>query len=70
MITVGSFHSGTKHNIISDNAKLQLTVRSETPESRELLLEGIKRVSENLGRAAGLSGNMLPEVICSAYFEL
>ena len=31
VITVGSFHSGTKHNIISDAAKLQITVRSESP---------------------------------------
>ena len=33
VITVGSFHSGTKHNIISDAAKLQITVRSESPRT-------------------------------------
>ncbi len=65
VITVGSFHSGTKHNIISDQAKLQLTVRSETPESRALLLDGIRRVAENLGRAAGLPNKLLPEVFIS-----
>ncbi len=65
VITVGSFHAGTKHNIISDRAVLQLTIRSETPESRDLLLNGIQRVTENLARAAGLSENMLPEVIIS-----
>ncbi len=65
VITVGSFHSGTKHNIISDQAKLQLTVRSETPESRDLLLDGIRRVAENLGRAAGLPDDLLPEVFVS-----
>ena len=65
VITVGSFHSGTKHNIISDRAILQITVRSETAESRDILLNGIRRIAENLGRAAGLSGNMLPSVIIS-----
>ena len=63
VITVGSFHSGTKHNIISDAAKLQLTVRSESPEDRQVLLEGIKRVAVNMGRVAGLPDEMLPEVI-------
>ncbi|HET8749587.1 MAG TPA: amidohydrolase, partial [Sphingomicrobium sp.] len=38
VVTVGSFHSGTKSNIISDEAKLALTVRSYTPETRKLLL--------------------------------
>ena len=63
VITVGSFHSGTKHNIISDAAKLQITVRSESPEDRQILLEGIKRVAVNMGRVAGLPDDMLPEVI-------
>ena len=63
VITVGSFHAGTKHNIISDAAKLQLTVRSESVEDRKLLLDGIKRVAENMGRVAGLPDDMLPEVI-------
>ena len=65
VITVGSFHSGTKHNIISDRAQLQLTVRSESAKSRELLLDGIKRVAENMGRAAGLPEDKLPEVTVS-----
>jgi len=63
VITVGSFHSGTKHNIISDEARLQLTVRSENPQTRELLLDAIKRVAINTARAAGVAESMLPEVI-------
>lgn len=66
VITVGSFHSGTKHNIISDEARLQLTVRSENPQTRELLLDAIKRVAINTARAAGVAESMLPEVIVSA----
>ena len=54
VVTVGSFHAGTKHNIISDQARLQLTVRNTSEETREILLSGIKRIAENLGRSAGL----------------
>jgi len=62
VVTVGSIHGGTKHNIISDKVKLQLTVRSYTDEVRKTLLDGIKRIAENLGRAAGLPEDKLPEV--------
>jgi len=65
VITVGAFNSGTKHNIISDRAHLQLTVRNDDPQTRELLLEGIRRVAVNMGRAAGLPEDKLPEVIVS-----
>ncbi|MEO1202815.1 MAG: amidohydrolase, partial [Pseudomonadota bacterium] len=62
VVTVGSFHSGTKHNIISDRAHLQLTVRNTSPETREVLLTGIQRIAENMGRVAGLPDDKLPEV--------
>lgn len=65
VITVGAFHAGSKHNIISDRAHLQLTVRHDDPENRELLLDGIRRVAENMGRVAGLPDDMLPEVLVS-----
>lgn len=65
VITVGSFHGGTKHNIISDRAHLQLTVRNTNLATRETLLKGIKRIAENMGRAAGLPEDKLPEVIYS-----
>lgn len=65
VITVGAFHSGTKHNIISDAAHLELTVRSESAEDRQLLLDGIRRIAENMGRVAGLPDDMLPEVVVS-----
>lgn len=63
VVTVGSFHSGTKHNIISDRAHLQLTVRNTNEETRKLLLDGIVRIAENMGRVAGLPEDKLPEVI-------
>jgi len=65
VVTVGSFHAGTKHNIISDTAHLQLTVRNTSEETRELLLSGIKRIAVNMGRVAGLPEDKLPEVIIS-----
>ncbi len=65
VVTVGSFHSGTKHNIISDEAHLQLTVRNTSEETRAILLNGIKRIAENMGRVAGLPEDRLPQVIIS-----
>ena len=65
VVTVGSFHSGTKHNIISDRAHLQLTVRNTNAETRRILLEGIERIAVNMGRVAGLPEDKLPEVIIS-----
>jgi len=65
VVTVGSFHSGTKHNIISDEAHLQLTVRNTNEATRKLLLDGIQRIAVNMGRVAGLPEDKLPEVIIS-----
>src|SRR5918997_6762346 len=62
VVTVGSFQAGTKHNIISDEARLQLTVRSYTPEVRKQLLEGIKRIARGEAIAAGIPENKMPEV--------
>ncbi|MGI8942952.1 MAG: amidohydrolase [Qipengyuania sp.] len=62
VITVGSFHSGAKHNIISDQAKLQITVRSYSDESRKLLLDGIKRIARGEAISAGLPEELWPEV--------
>ena len=62
VITVGSFHAGAKHNIISDEAKLQLTVRSYSDESRQLLLDGIRRVARGEAITAGLPETLMPEI--------
>ena len=53
------------HNIIPDSAHLQLTVRNTNEETRKILLEGIERIAVNMGRVAGLSDDMLPEVVIS-----
>jgi len=65
VVTVGSFHAGSKHNIISDEAKLQLTVRSYTPEVRKHLLDGIARVARGEAIAAGMPADRMPVVTVS-----
>src|SRR3954454_7390835 len=62
VVTVGSFHSGTKSNIISDDARLALTVRSYTPETRKLLLDGIRRIARGEAIAAGMPDDRMPIV--------
>ncbi|MEO1511461.1 MAG: amidohydrolase [Planctomycetota bacterium] len=62
VVTVGSFNAGAKHNVISDRADLQLTVRTYNDEVRRRILESIERIAINLGRAAGLPEDRLPEV--------
>lgn len=62
VVTVGSIHGGTKHNIIGEEVKLQLTVRSYSDETRDKLLASIKRISENMGRVAGVPNDKLPVV--------
>ncbi len=62
VVTVGSFHAGTKHNIISDHAKLELTVRSYSDETRAKLLNGIKRIVKGEAIASGIPEGLMPEV--------
>jgi Metal-dependent amidase/aminoacylase/carboxypeptidase len=62
VVTVGSFHAGTKSNIIGDDAKLALTVRSYTPETRKLLLDGIRRIVRGEAIAAGMPDDRMPTV--------
>ncbi|MBL4871597.1 MAG: amidohydrolase [Robiginitomaculum sp.] len=63
VLTVGSIHGGYKHNIISDEVKLQLTLRSYKDKVRMNTINSIKRIADGLGRAAGLPEDKLPTVI-------
>ena len=51
VVTVGSIHGGTKHNIIPDLVKLQLTVRSYSDEVRNHILRALERISTQIARA-------------------
>src|SRR5438477_4859294 len=62
VVTVGSIHGGTKHNIIPDEAKMQLTVRTYKPETREHVLAAIERIAKGCATAAGLSADKMPTV--------
>lgn len=62
VITVGAIHGGTKRNIIGENVKLELTIRSFTDKTRTTLLEGIKRVAEGEALAAGFPKDKYPTV--------
>ena len=62
VITVGAFHAGSKHNIISDRAELSVTVRADDLETRDKLIEGIKRIAVQTGRKWGLPEDKLPVV--------
>jgi len=62
VVTVGSFHGGSKHNIIPDEARLQLTVRSYSDESRKALLDGISRIARGEALAAGIPEDRMPKV--------
>lgn len=62
VVTVGSIHGGTKHNIIPDEVLMQLTVRSYTPEVRAQVLAAIERVATFEARAAGFPEDLLPVV--------
>ena len=62
VVTVGSIHGGTKHNIIPDEVKLQLTLRSYTDEVRERTIASVRRITRGLAEAAGLPEDRLPTV--------
>lgn len=66
VVTVGAIHGGIKHNIISDRVDLQLTVRADSPEVRQQLLDGIDRIARNTALALGVPEDRLPTVTRSA----
>lgn len=62
VITVGSIHGGTKHNIIPDEVKMQLTVRTYKPDVRERVLATIDRIAKGIATAGGVPPERAPVV--------
>src|SRR6266581_1810574 len=62
VVTVGSIHGGTKYNIIPDEVRLQLTMRSYSDEVRQHTIEAIKRITRGLAEAAGIPEDRHPIV--------
>jgi amidohydrolase len=60
VVTVGSIHGGTKHNIIPDEVKMQLTVRTYKADVRERVLAAIDRIAKGCATAAGVPPERVP----------
>ncbi|MGB0522845.1 MAG: amidohydrolase [Flammeovirgaceae bacterium] len=60
VVTVGSIHGGTKHNIIPSEVKLQLTLRSYSEKVRQHSLDALKRISKGIALSAGLPASKMP----------
>jgi amidohydrolase len=65
VVTVGSIHGGTKSNIISDEVRLQLTLRSYQTDTRKKLVESIQRIVKAQAESANMPADKMPEVIVS-----
>jgi hippurate hydrolase len=62
VVTVGSIHGGTKHNIIPDEVAMQLTVRTYEDDVRDKTLKAIERITIGTAKAAGVPDDRLPTV--------
>ena len=60
VVTVGSIHGGTKHSIIPEEVRLQLTVRYYSDSTQKIILDGIRRISEGIASAAGVPPELRP----------
>jgi amidohydrolase len=65
IVTVGSIHGGSKHNIIPDEVSLQLTVRAYKEEVRKRILASIERITKATAMAAGIPNDRAPLITIS-----
>ncbi len=61
VVTVGSIHGGTKGNIIPNEVKLELTMRSYSDDVRNAIIEKIRRICAGVAMSAGLPEDQYPE---------
>lgn len=62
VVTIGSIHGGTKHNIIPDEVRMQLTVRTYEEEVRRRILASMNRITRGIAAAAGIPDDRAPIV--------
>jgi hippurate hydrolase len=62
VVSVGSIHGGTKYNVIPDEVKLQLTIRTYKPEVRQHILDSLSRIAKGIAEENGISGDRAPTV--------
>jgi amidohydrolase len=75
VVTVGSIHGGTKRNIIPDEVKMQLSVRTYKKQVRDKALAAIDRIAREIAAAAGIAPERAPVVtvrkdeVCPAMYN-
>ena len=62
VVTVGDIHGGTKRNIIPNEVKLELTTRSFSDKSRQVVIEGVKQMAAGVAISAGVPADRAPIV--------
>jgi hippurate hydrolase len=62
VVTVGSIHGGSKHNIIPEEVDLQITVRAYKEEVKKRVLASIERITKGIAVAAGIPEDRAPIV--------
>lgn len=60
VVTVGDIHGGTKRNIIPDDVKMELTIRTFTDKSLNIVLDGIRRTAQGVALSAGVPEDRAP----------
>ncbi|MBK6620520.1 MAG: amidohydrolase [Saprospirales bacterium] len=63
VLTVGAIHGGAKGNVIPEEVKMELTLRSYSDEVREAMIEKITRICNGEAMSAGLPENMYPKIV-------
>ena len=62
IVTVGMIHGGTQSNIIPDEVKMGLSVRSLNEQDRLQILKDIERTADGIAIAAGVPESRKPLV--------
>ena len=62
VVTIGDIHGGTKRNIIPYEVKLEITARTFSDRSRQIVVDGIRRTAQGVALSAGVPDNLAPIV--------
>jgi len=62
VVTIGTINGGTKNNIIPNDVKMGLTLRSYSADTREHLVASIRRICRGEAIAAGIPEDLMPVV--------
>jgi hippurate hydrolase len=62
VLTVSSFHAGTRDNIIPESATLQISLRAFSREQHDRLINALKRTADGIAGSAGISADQFPRL--------